>query len=423
MSEETLEIHDLQRFEPFENLNGDQLWVVYSNSERRIMRSGEVLFCAGDRDEHDYYLLEGTVQLVSPDNVIRVINDEDPQAMRQISKLRPRQYTVSAKGPVEVLVVYSEAREDSGAKAKSVELEVGGLSDYGVEEYTEPEKVAEVTLLELVQHALASNDLQLPSLPQVGLSIGKLVERDDVTAEAVARLVNTDPSIAAKLLRTANSSLYRGLEACDTTHDAIVRLGLEATRQLVLGFTLRDLFTSKRIALREKLRAQWIGSLEVAALAVAIRSLMVEPNCSVEEALLAGLMHDIGVVGILGMLDEHPHLIDHDLGLDGTFQQLKSEVGRQILLSWQFSDHYITVVGEVHNWQRQHSSPADLCDLIQVAKLHRMLNNREQLPMPSIGQSPALQRLPLTEVYSPQLSMHILELGRKHIMDIQAMFG
>lgn len=419
-----IEITELQRFEPFDSMTEDQLSIVCSHSQRRILRSGEVLFCAGDRDEQDYFLLSGNLQLVSADKKSRNIGEEDPMAYRQVSKLRPRQYTVSALGAAEVLVVRSFDYESPRSKNTGHEqhdyLEAS-LLDYDVDEVSE-ESTEDVDLLARVQQALENDELKLPSLPQVAIRIGELVESDLASADSVADLVNTDPAIAAKLLRIANSSLYGSLGRCETTRDSIVRLGLGATRQLVMGFALRDLFQSENQLLRAKLRESWVESLEVAALAMVIREMLIAPSYSSEEALLAGLLHDIGVVGLLGLFLSQPELLKEGGDIDQLIGPWSSKVGAEILGKWQIADQYVDVVRDAQNWQREREGSADLCDLIQVAKLHRYLNNRVPLPMARITDVPAVSRLPLKEHYSPETSLAILKQAKEKILEIKSLF-
>lgn len=402
-------------------MSEDQLAIVSNHSQRRLLRSGDVLFHAGDRDELDYFLLSGSLRLVSSDNKTRIFDKEDPMAYRQVSKLRPRQYTVSAVEPVEVLVVKSFDYERPRSSSNTPDYLSASVLDYGVDEVdkNEPE---DLDLLVSVQHALDSDELKLPSLPQVAIRIGELVESDLASADSVADLINTDPAIAAKLLRIANSSLYGALGRCETIRDAIVRLGLGATRQLVMGFALRDLFHSESKQLRAKLRESWIESLEVAALAIVIREMLIAPSYSSEEALLAGLLHDIGVVGLLGLFLTHSELLEEGDDITRVINRFKSDVGAEILRKWQIADQYIDVAKDAENWQREQDGSADLCDLIQVAKLHRYLNNRVPLPMARLTDVPAVQRLPLKEDYSPETSLAILQQAKEKILEIKGLF-
>lgn len=440
----SVQIEDLQHFSVFEGLSVGELERISTCGELRKLKKREVLFCAGDRDSFDYFLLSGSLRLTSADKKHRDIADEDAAAKNQIAKLRPRQYTVTSNAKSEVIVLPASAYQAGPGGTGSVASQELNLSGYGVDEVDshEPEALTlspieepnivdipapqvqsgEPSMLQRIRQALDNDELTLPSLPQVAVRIGKLVDSEVVSAEAVAKLVNTDPAIATKLLRIANSSLYGSMGKCETTRAAIVRLGLEATRQLVLGFTLRDIFNSKDAELKARLRACWVESLEVAALAIVIRSMLESPTYSSEEALLAGLLHEIGVVGLLGLFLERPELREGSGDLDDVLKALQAEVGAEILQHWQFSEGYIEVARNSEKWDRQSVAETDLCDLIQVAKLHRALNNRIPLPIGRITDAPAIRRLPLKEEYSPEVSLEILKQAKLQILEIKSLF-
>ncbi|MDH3281711.1 MAG: HDOD domain-containing protein, partial [Gammaproteobacteria bacterium] len=84
--------------------------------------------------------------------------------------------------------------------------------------------------------------LKLPSLPDVAMKVRIAVEDEHADAARVARVVEADPPIAAKLIKAANSAFSRGQKPVDKTSGAIVRLGTDTTKQLVISFALKDLF-------------------------------------------------------------------------------------------------------------------------------------------------------------------------------------
>lgn len=81
---------------------------------------------------------------------------------------------------------------------------------------------------------------KLPSPKGVALAIMELCRQEDVTTEAIARVVQTDPALASRLLRLANSVLAGGSRPLVSISDAIARLGLKSVRQVAMGFSLVD---------------------------------------------------------------------------------------------------------------------------------------------------------------------------------------
>lgn len=80
---------------------------------------------------------------------------------------------------------------------------------------------------------------QLPSPKGVALAIMELCRREDVALGEVARVVQTDPALSGRLLRQANAAINGG-RAVASIHDAVLRLGMNAVRQLAMGFSLID---------------------------------------------------------------------------------------------------------------------------------------------------------------------------------------
>src|SRR5438105_4496099 len=78
----------------------------------------------------------------------------------------------------------------------------------------------------------------LPSLPRVAIEILSLAEDPDVALPALARIVSQDPALVAKVLKTVNSSFYGLAHTVSSVEHAVVVLGLEGVKTIVLGFSL-----------------------------------------------------------------------------------------------------------------------------------------------------------------------------------------
>ena len=78
----------------------------------------------------------------------------------------------------------------------------------------------------------------LPSLPAIAMQVLELAQRADVDIAEIARLISKDPALSGKILRTVNSSFYGRSQAVSTISHALVILGLQSVKTLVLGFSL-----------------------------------------------------------------------------------------------------------------------------------------------------------------------------------------
>src|SRR4051812_19232902 len=78
----------------------------------------------------------------------------------------------------------------------------------------------------------------LPSLPAIALQVLELSQQEEVDLSEMARVISQDPAISGKILRTINSSFYGRSQSIGTVSHALVLLGLQAVKTLVLGFSL-----------------------------------------------------------------------------------------------------------------------------------------------------------------------------------------
>ncbi|HWB20001.1 MAG TPA: GGDEF domain-containing protein [Phycisphaerales bacterium] len=143
-----------------------------------------------------------------------------------------------------------------------------------------------------VQQILASP--KLPSLPTVAVKILELTRDPNVKLSDITNVVQNDQALSGKILKTVNSSFYGLAKPCPTISRALTYLGLSTVKSLALGFSLVDL--TKRDAGGLDLISYWRRGIISAA--VARRVAMFTRACDSEEAFIAALMQDIGMLAI-----------------------------------------------------------------------------------------------------------------------------
>ncbi len=409
----------LKQFIPFANLDEHHLLLVANQINYQQAPAGYCLFEAGDIDSNEFFLLNGEVELTAHDGSSRRLDSRNEQAARQLSRLRPRQYTAVTTGESELIIIDADMIEELQNEALKAR-DTGG--SYFVDEVGSLEEAEAQELLKDFKSALRCNRFVLPSLPEVAHKVRHLLDDEDASAGQIASVVNADPAIAAKLIRAANSPVYHGSSACDTTQTAIVRLGLNTTRQLVISFALKDLFHSRSGPLKKAMRQAWQNSVEVAAISLVVARKSVGLGYPAEEVMLAGLLHNIGMIAVLSYLDSHQGAVKDEVDIMATLEQLKAEAGELILRQWRFPEEFIVTVKDVNRWDRQHSGKADICDVVQVAYLHNQIRHKRPLPVAKIDQLPAFSKLPLGEL-TPQLSIKILDESREQIAEAQQLLN
>lgn len=133
----------------------------------------------------------------------------------------------------------------------------------------------------------------LPSLPAIAIQVLELAQKTDVDITEIARTISKDPALSTKILRTVNSSFYARSQHVSTISHALVILGLQSVKTLVLGFSLvTNLMRGKEKGFKHI--EYWRRSIysATAARAIASRINLVQQ----EEAFLAALLKDIGML-------------------------------------------------------------------------------------------------------------------------------
>lgn len=141
----------------------------------------------------------------------------------------------------------------------------------------------------------------LPSLPAVALRVIELTKDDSVEMKELAATIENDQALAAKILRTVNSSFYAVRTRCATISKALVLLGLAPVKTLALGFSLVSAVSSENDRNFDFV-AYWRRGLYTGVAAKRFAEAAgVSGN---EEAFLAGLLQDVGMVAMHRALGE-----------------------------------------------------------------------------------------------------------------------
>ncbi|WP_122661917.1 HDOD domain-containing protein [Pseudomonas viridiflava] len=128
----------------------------------------------------------------------------------------------------------------------------------------------------------------LPSIPKVAQDLIQQFDSPSSSLESIARNIEKDPVISAKILRLANSSRFRGSRESSSIEDAAMRLGFNTLRTLVLASAVTGAF---KAGPSFDLKGFWLKSFQVAGIC---RILAKQSGQDAEIAFTCGVMHDIG---------------------------------------------------------------------------------------------------------------------------------
>jgi HD-like signal output (HDOD) protein len=225
---------------------------------------------------------------------------------------------------------------------------------------------AETLFIDL-QEAVRTDKLILPTLPEVALRIRDAVEDENSTARDISDALAQDASLAARLIKVANSPLYRTRNPIEDLQMAVTRLGVSIVRDLVVGLAMKQIFQATSDALDKHSRSIWSKSVDAAAISRMMATLV--SGINPEQALLAGLIHNIGALPILVQAENDDELFHDETVLGRVIYELQGVVGELILRHWEFEEQMIEVVTQCHNFEYNDSDRAGIVDLVQVALL------------------------------------------------------
>jgi HD-like signal output (HDOD) protein len=267
---------------------------------------------------------------------------------------------------------------------------------------------------------MQSEELDLPTIPDVAHKIRKAINSNNANSNTISRIVQTDPSITAKLIKISNSPLYRGRRKIESCPEALTRLGLKTAQDIITAISMKAIFAAKSPTIKRQMTELWSHSSYVAAISAVFAHKT--PGFDPDRAMLAGLIHDIGIVPILAHADNHPQIISNPKDLADTIKQLRSEIGVQIIRKWDFPRDFEDVVNHAENWYRDTNPEPDYADIVVIAQLHSYIGKIDIKKMPKLDQLPAYRKL-LTGNLDMDASINILDLAKDEIQQIQQMLS
>jgi putative nucleotidyltransferase with HDIG domain len=190
---------------------------------------------------------------------------------------------------------------------------------------------------ELESMIMSASDL--PTIPVVATKVMQLIESESASADELAKVVASDPAVAARVLKISNSSFYGCQRQIQTLSHAIMVLGFSTLKSLVVAASVKQVY--KPYGLTEKMLWEHSFGAGLAARVIANCTRLVNE----EEAFLGGLFHDIGKI-ILNSLDNQQfQRVVQKCYNDGmsfidaeqqVFSYNHAEVGGLVIKKWNF---------------------------------------------------------------------------------------
>lgn len=223
----------------------------------------------------------------------------------------------------------------------------------------------------IIRHLNEIKDL--PTLPIIAMEINRMLESYDTSIEVLSNAIEKDQAIAAKVLRLVNSSFFGVRSKVTRIHDAVVLLGFDSVRNIVLSISLVNAFSGALSQNGFDITDFWRHSVNVAMTSKKLSELtrMEEPEC----CFTSGLLHDSGKI----ILSQHfPALFESIMmkRLNESVSFSKSEsgitsfghekAGGFLSAKWKLPVHLVDVV-RFHHTVSARASNINLVKIVHAA--------------------------------------------------------
>jgi len=258
------------------------------------------------------------------------------------------------------------------------------------------------SFIEIVDTHLASSNARLPVFNATALRIQQEIAKDESDLQLIEKLIVSDQALTAKVLSISNSSFYKGLQQVSTVRNAIVRVGINEVSNIVMLITHESNFRSKDPFVQGIMRKLWRHSV-----ACAMGSNWLAKQCGLHslahEAFFAGLLHDVGMLFILTVIDDLKHsneieIQPSDALLVEAMNTLHTHHGHSLMSHWNLPEKYSQIARDHH--QEEFDENNLLLALVRLADMAccKLGIGLDKDPSLVLIASPAAETLHISEV-------------------------
>jgi HD-like signal output (HDOD) protein len=273
--------------------------------------------------------------------------------------------------------------------------------------------------VELLAKELSAGHPEVPGFPDIVMRVRRALDDPNCTVGSITKIIASEPVLAAKLIRVANSASLRPASGqIKDVRNAVARLGFKLVHSATVAFAAEQMRIVHRYESAKKRFDQiWRNSTHVGAIAYVLAKRCTKLNP--DEALLAGLIHSIGTLYIISRAEEYPDLFDDEHELESVLADWYVPTGQAILQGWDFPEDIVTAVAAQLDFDHESAGGPDLADVLIVAlPLPAALTSEDELAA-ALERTRAAARLGLT----PEACLEIFDEAREQIDDLREALG
>lgn len=217
-----------------------------------------------------------------------------------------------------------------------------------------------------IMTAIQNDQLVLPTLPEVAIKVREAAEDPNIDIEKLTAVIGADAALSARIIRVANSPLLRASRTIEDLKTALMRLGISYTCNIATGLAMEQMFQATSDLVDTRMREVWSRSSEVAGISHVLCKHFTKLRA--DQATLAGLVHQIGILPILTYAEDHPELLNDSATLDMVIDELHASLGDLILIAWGFPAELLRIPSQHLDFDRD-IPKVDYADIVTVAML------------------------------------------------------
>ena len=371
-------------------------------------KPGNIIFNQGESSNSLPYLIKGECYIETSKGYGNKMESSTLKAFYPLSNASQHQCTAIAKSDVSIIHFSHNILQNCCTDPRNALLNSRDI----------PAKLRDNLFFKRFCQYYTKGELVIPSLPDVAIKLRSAIQKD-IGINEIVKIINLDPVISSKLIQIVNSPLYRTVNQITTCQGAVTRLGLICTRNLVTSISMQNLFKSKNKDLNNRIRNIWKQSIQVSSISHTLAKLTKKINP--DEALLAGLVHNIGAIPIILFADSinSEDYTSEDINLSIT--ALQGLLGNIVLEKWGFPESLRQTPRQIENWYHSASDQIDMSDVILLAKFHSYIGSNQMQSLPPIHTLPAFQKLG-DNTLTPDMSLQTLHNAKQQISEAMSLF-
>ncbi len=273
-------------------------------------------------------------------------------------------------------------------------------------------------ILEDIARDLSGDKISFPTFLDITFQVRSALKDENLNVEKLSKLVGAEPLMSAKIIRMANSVALNpsGREVADVK-SAIVRVGMEAVRTVSFAVAMEQLLKSKQMQPFEGISQRlWEHTAHVAALCRVLARRLAKING--DEAMFAGLVHDIGVFYLMSRAAGFPEMIADKAALYDLLVGWHDNIGHALLSALGLPESVLVAVQE-HETDREIKDIKTLPDVLYVA--NKIANRAASWRDPEFDAG--VDTSMLETIFDPEMLAEIIDESEEEVHSLKAALG